>query len=391
MRIGLYGGSFNPPHRGHMGVAKSAVDALALDRLLLIPAGIAPHKEFPAFSPTPIQRLEMVQIAVDSVGDDRISVWDGEVKKPTPSYTWETVALVREHYPDAELFLLMGTDMLLSFPQWKHPERIAREVTLAVFCRGDREEETALDQAVGKLQDSGVRVVRVENPVVELSSTDLRRMLLLGCGEDDLAPGILPYIRENALYRTGEDFRDLPEDRLEEVVRSLQKPKRIPHVLGCRDTAESLAKRWGEDGSLARRAGLLHDVTKALTFSQNLALCQSYGVDKQAYAGEIPATMHQYTGALAAKRIFGEQDAVVSAIRYHATGCPHMTVLQKIVYLADYIEPNRAFPDVEIPRKLAFSDLDEAMRWALRRTIELQKTRGGEMAPLTQMTLESLL
>ena len=136
MRIGIYGGSFNPPHAGHLRAAAYALDALRLDRLLLIPAGIAPHKKLPPFSPSAEQRLEMVRLAAEKLGDDRICVSDLEVRREGTSYTWQTVQTIREIYPDAELFLLMGTDMFLCVDRWMHPERITREATLGVFCRG---------------------------------------------------------------------------------------------------------------------------------------------------------------------------------------------------------------------------------------------------------------
>ena len=389
MRIGIYGGSFNPPHAGHLRAAVYAVDALHLDKLLLIPAGIAPHKELPPFSPTAEQRLEMMRLAAAETGDSRIVVSDLEVRREGKSYTWETVQTIREQHPNAELFLLMGTDMFLSFDRWVNPDRIAKEATLAVFYRGEPDEKKLLTEKRQQMPDA--RVEWIENPVTELSSTELRRLLMLHCGDDYLAPGVLPYILENGLYGTAEDLRLLPEDRLEETVKLLLKPNRVAHVLGCRDAAEALAKRWGADVTLARRAGLLHDVTKALTFPQNQALCRIYGVDESAYRFEIASTMHQFTGALVAERIFGECEAVADAIRYHTTGRPGMTLLEKVIYLGDYIEKNRDFPGVEDLRDLAFSDLDAAMKLGLTMTVELLKERGWEASPLTEQTLRSLV
>ena len=129
MKIGIYGGTFNPPHTGHLHAAKQAVQILDLDKLLLIPDRIAPHKEIPAGSPVPQQRLEMLRIA--AAGEPKMEVSDIELKREGASYSYLTVEALREIYPDAELYLLMGTDMFLSFDTWMNPERITR-----LFHRG---------------------------------------------------------------------------------------------------------------------------------------------------------------------------------------------------------------------------------------------------------------
>ena len=141
-RIGIYGGTFNPPHLGHIRAAQCALSALGLSRLLVIPDRIAPHKQIPTDSPTPEQRIEMLRIALQ--GMDRIEASDLELKREGVSYTYETVAQVREMYPEARLYLLMGTDMFLSFHQWRNPERIWKSAAHAVFCRGEKGEKEAI-------------------------------------------------------------------------------------------------------------------------------------------------------------------------------------------------------------------------------------------------------
>ena len=134
-RIGIYGGTCNPPHVGHLRAAAQAIESLHLDKLLLIPAHIAPHKELPINSPTSQQRLEMLRIA--AAGNPKMKACGIELNRDSVSYTYETVAQLREKYPNAKLFLLMGTDMFLSFLHWRNPEQMLAQVTLAVFYRGD--------------------------------------------------------------------------------------------------------------------------------------------------------------------------------------------------------------------------------------------------------------
>ena len=389
-RIGIYGGSFNPPHMGHIQAAKCAADTLNLDKLLMIPARVAPHKQLAEGSPEPAQRLEMTRIAIESVGDPRLQVSDLELNRDGVSYTWQTIREVRKMYPEAELFLLMGTDMFLSFQNWKKPEQITREAALGVFYRGDKEERERIEEQKQKLEDHGAKVVLVDNPVIAISSTQLRRMLVFQCAEPFLPAGVGDYIRNAGLYGTDRDYRDLPMEQLEPVVVNLLNPNRVDHVLGCRDTAVELAKRWGADATDAARAGGLHDITKALDGPLQLTLCGEYGIILDNFSAQNPKTLHALTGSLVAERIFGENNAVVSAIRYHTTGKPAMNLLEKIIYVADYMEPNRDFPGVKKLRNLAFSDLDGALKLGLEMTLEHLKHQGSEVSPESREALEFL-
>ena len=143
----------------------------------------------------------------------------------------------------------------------------------------------------------------------------------------------------------------------------------------------------GADPVDAARAGLLHDITKALDGPLQLTLCQGYGTMLDAFSQENPKTLHALTGSLVAERIFGENPAVVRAIRSHTTGMPHMNTLDKIIYVADYMEPNRDFPGVEELRHLAVTDLDGALRRGLEMTISVLQQEGKTVSPESAQTL----
>ena len=387
-RIGIYGGTFNPPHIGHIRAAREAVRALELDKLLVIPDRIAPHKELPEDSATPEQRLQMLHLTLED--DPKIEVSDIELRREGKSYTYETVEALRACYPDAELVLLMGTDMFLTFHQWRYPERILDQAALGVFYRGDRGEKAAIDARKAEMEHAGHRIYLVQNEIVEISSTNLRRMLVFQCADSFLPEGVGDFIRGSGLYGSTADYRNLPMERLEQVVVRLLKKNRVEHVLGCRDTAVELARRWGADETDAARAGILHDITKALDGPLQLTLCAEYGTILSDFGKKYPKTLHALTGALVAERIFGENPAVVSAIRHHTTGRGNMSLLEKIIYVADYMEPNRSFPGVERLRELAFSDLDGALKLGLEMTLEHLKEQGAEVSPESRDALAFL-
>ena len=386
-RIGIYGGTYSPPHIGHLKAAEFAIGALKLDRLLLIPTGVSPHKEMAAGASS-ADRLEMLRRS--AAGIERARVSDMEIKRAGSSYTVDTLRALKEEHPDAELVLLMGTDMFTSFMTWREPETIMQLATLAVFCRGEKGERTRIEAHKTTLESLGARIELVENPVNAISSTDLRRMLVFGCADPFLRPGVGDYIREKGLYGTGKNRKGLPMEALEADVVALMNPNRVAHVLGCRDTAVELARVYGENEVDAARAGLLHDITKAIDGPLQLTLCAEYGIVLDTFSHSFPKTLHALTGSLVARRIYGENENVVSAICHHTTGRADMTLLEKIIYIADYVEPNRDFPGVEEMRALAYTDIDKAVLMGLESAVAHVRRQGQDLAPATLEALAFL-
>ena len=385
-RIGIYGGTFNPPHIGHIRGGAYAIEALKLMELLLVPSCVSPHKTLPAGSPTPEQREQMLRIAAA----ENMEICDIELRRGGTSYTYETVEEIAERYPDKEPVLLMGTDMFLSFFTWKEPERILKKASIGVLYRGDKGEKEEIEIQKAQLEALGATVYLIENPVTAISSTQLRRMLAFHCAGPFLPAGVEDYIRKNGFYGTNQVYTGLSMEDLEKVAVSLVKPSRVAHILGCRDTAADLARHWGTDETNAARAGLLHDITKALDGPLQLTLCKEYGIILDTFHEKNPKTLHALTGSVVAERIFGENKAVVDAIFSHTTGKANMNTLEKILYVADYMEPNRDFPGVEKLRRLAYEDLDKALMLGLEMTLELLHQQGREISPESAEALRFL-
>ena len=136
-----------------------------------------------------------------------------------------------------------------------------------------------------------------------------------------------------------------------------------------------------------RFAGILHDITKALDGPLQLTLCDAYGKILSDFSRRYPKTLHALTGSLVAERIFGENKRVVSAICHHTTGKANMNLLETIIYVADYMEPNRDFPGVERLRQLAYSDIRAALKLGLEMTLEHLKRQGSEVSPESREAL----
>lgn len=387
-RIGIFGGSFNPPHLGHILAVEEFQRKLGLDKVLLIPASIPPHKRLSANSPSAEARLEMTRLAVR--GLENVEVSDIELRRTGASYTADTLCELKRQYPNDDLFLLMGTDMFLSFEKWHCPEEITAAAKLAVAHRDRDSLQTLTDCAERLKKELSAEVILLSNDYLPFSSTSVRAMLAFGFGGDYLAPRVLDYIRQNRLYYVGENLKGLPFERLKEVSLSLHKEKRVRHVIGCSDTAVRLAELYGENTTVARRAGILHDITKALTDAEQLQLCEKYDIILNQLERENPKLLHAKTGAAVAREVFGESEAVWHAIHWHTTGRVGMTAMEKILYLADYMEPNRDFEGVDELRRLTEHSLDDGLRLGLRMSVDQLTKREMEIDPNSLAALHSL-
>ena len=387
MKIGIYGGTFNPPHLGHMAAAKAAVAALGLDKLLLIPAAIPPHKALPSDTPAPEHRLAMVEKWADGMGAG-VEVSALELEREGKSYTSDTLRAIRQTYPDAELWLLMGTDMFLTLHLWHEPEVILSLAGICAFGRTEQDGEALFAPQREHLQKNfDAKITTITLPgLVDISSTRLREQLENGGGGQYLLPSVYGYILMHRLYGPKADLNNLDLNQLRACSYSMMRAKRIPHVMGVEEEAVKLAQCWGADPELARRAGILHDCTKYYELPEQLDICEEYGVRLDALEQKAVKLLHSKTGACIARGVFGQPDAVYDAIFWHTTGKADMTTLEKVLYIADYMEPNRDFDGVERLRHLAYTDLDKAMLLGVEMTIQEMQQR---QVPIHTNTLQA--
>ena len=397
MKIGIYGGTFDPPHLAHMAAARVAMEQLELDRLLIIPDQEPPHKGLPADAASPQQRLEMADLIADGLGP-RAEASDLELRREGVSYTADTVEQLHESYPNDELWLLMGTDMFLTIENWYQPERIFQYAGIAAFSRSHEDTGEMFQEQSENLQRRfQARTKIVDLPqVMELSSRDLRRMLASEWNGGNVDPGqflwtpVYGYILREGLFGTKADLKHLSDKHLRAVSYSMVKAKRLPHIQGTEEEAVRLAKHWGVDPERARRAAILHDCTKYWSLEEQVACCDKYGIQLDEMERTGVKFLHSKTGAAMAKYVFGEPDDVYDAIFCHTTGKPGMNTFEKILYLADYMEPSRDFEGVEELRRLVYEDLDKAMIYGLEMTVEELKEKGAIIHPNTKGTLDEL-
>ena len=191
------GGTFNPPHTGHVNAARVAKESVPLDKIIFIPAGIPPHKQMAENSATVGERLEMTRLAAAEIGAE---VSDIEIAREGKSFTADTLSELAKIYPDDELWLIMGTDMFLTIENWRDPERIFSLASIAVMprCDGDIDALTKHSEKLAKLY--GTVSVVINEKSLTISSTDIRPLIKSGKISEYLPGKVYEYILENKLY-----------------------------------------------------------------------------------------------------------------------------------------------------------------------------------------------
>lgn len=175
---------------------------------------------------------------------------------------------------------------------------------------------------------------------------------------------------------------------LRKLIKRKQDARRFEHTLGVEFTAAALAMRYNESIYSARVAGILHDCAKCLSDEKRLSICDKHGITVTEIERRNPFLLHAKTGEYLAKKKYGIKDQdILNAVQFHTTGREAMSTLEKIIFVADYIEPGRRqAPGLAAIRKLAFMDLDAAVLQILEDTLDYLKESGGEIDPMTEVT-----
>jgi len=362
-RIGIFGGSFDPVHVDHENMCRIFKSELLLDEVRVIPARLSPFKNVCCASAE--DRLNMLRLAF--AGNEGIIVDRCELDSVETNYSYLTVQKIKSENPADELFFLIGADSLRSFPRWRNPEIIASCATVCVAERKDENADAAADVFEKKYGYKPI-VLSFEGTC---SSTEARERLWLGLDTDGcLSPSVRTYIQNNELY---------PCDEIHEYLRKNLKTGRLYHTVGVMITAIKYAKETGADVEKAKLAALLHDVAK---YSDPHDF-PAFTVD-----GNVPEPIiHQYLGAFIAENVLGVDDPeVLGAIRWHTTGRPDMTLLEKIIYTADLLEPGRNFEGVKELRAAVDKDFETGFRFCVRELLKFLEKSGTDVYYMSVLT-----
>ena len=385
IKTGILGGTFNPPHRGHLNMALSAL-RLPLDEVWVIPDGTPPHKDLKGNALT-LDRLNMLHILFDGI--EKISIKTIETDKLIKNYTYLTMEYLVRTYPERKFYYIIGEDSFDTFSDWVHPERISKCCDFVVF---PREDKSTFNDLSSKCSEMGEKFDCIFYPMdqekIDISSTMIRDALKNDGKSYLLDPRELDYIRDHNLYREENTYTMAKFENIKSDLKKRLKPSRYEHTLGVAYTASCLAMRYSYPMEKAFLAGLLHDCAKNMSANDLLETCRKNDIRVTNAEREMPYLLHSKVGAYLAENRYNINDKdILHAIEVHTTGCPGMNLLDKIIFTSDYIEPNRNKAD-NLPeiRNTAFTELDKSVIFILRDTIAYLRNSGRKMDEMTEKT-----
>ena len=385
--IGILGGTFNPIHKGHLALGLAAAEQYDLEEVWIMPSKLPPHKSHFAML-SEEHRLAMVALAAQA--DIRFKVSDFELKREGTTYTADTLELLTTEYPDVKFYFIMGGDSVINFTKWRRPERILELCTLIAAGRAGYE-ECRVTKAVRDIREqfSQADIGTVFLPDFPISSNEIREAFYTGNGEHVkpyLPETVWEYLHKNRLYAKT-TFAELDT----EMAKSLPR-KRYLHSVAVAHLAAAYAVSLGYTPERALLAGILHDCAKAYSDEQLVADCDKYSISVTEVERRNGFLLHGKLGAFYARsKYYITDEEILSAISYHTTGRPGMTDLEKVVFLADYLEPFRTQPtepDLNEIRRIAFRDIDKAVYLALKNTLRYLEECGQETDMTTAETFE---
>jgi nicotinate-nucleotide adenylyltransferase len=312
-----------------------------------------------------------------------LQVSDLEIARGGASFTVDTLTQLSELYPDTQWYLITGADMFCTLRTW---HRFAELKNMATFCTVPREgtDTAQLKAYAAQLEAQGVRCYVHTAPVAPFSSTQIREKLAAGEQTDGLLPdGVEDYIRQRGLYADNADVRHRDE-QFKAIIRQRLGDYRYHHSLCVADEAARLARRYGADEEKAYTAGLLHDIMKDTAPKTQLQILADFAILLDEVEKPVPKLWHAIVGAAFIERVLGLQDRdILNAVRYHTTGRAGMSLLEKVVFIADFTSADRNYPDVDEVRRLADISLEETMIYAIAYTIHDLLEKGQAVHPQT--------
>ncbi len=364
MRIAMLGGTFDPIHNGHLELARGFARRLLLDQVILMPTAIPPHKVKTSMAP-PDKRLHMCRLAVQD--DPLFTVSDWEIARGGASFTVDTLQALTAAQPQAEWFLITGADMFLTLGSWWRFADIARMATLCAAPR-DAQNAAQLRAYAAELEQQGARCVVADLPLMPVSSTALRKAL--AAGEDTsrwLPVPVADYIAREGLYTTKKAMNTIMTDeQFVDIIKGRLTERRFHHSLEVAKEARRLAEKYGADPARAYTAGLLHDILKDTAGDAQLQILKDFDILQDDVEKQAPKLWHAHSGAVFLEKVLGvEDEEIIRAVRYHTTARAGMSLLEKILYLADFTSADRDYPDVDEMRRQVEIGLEPAMEYAL--------------------------
>lgn len=384
-KLAIFGGTFNPPHLGHKKMIEMLLGLEIFENIIVMPSFIPPHKKG-NFAPA---RDRFKMCCMSFGGLKGVTVSDFEISMGGKSYTVLTLEELKKQgivFPG----FVVGADSLVNFHKWYRYEDILKLAHLVVYKRAGVSEAELLS-AKANLEALGGKITLLDFYPPDISSTEIRETLKQGgSAEEFLTESVNEYIIDNGLY-IGKNFNE-PEffekctqyrEKYNEYVELLKgrlTSKRFYHSLCVAKEAVRLAEKYQCDTDKAFFAGLMHDVCKDMERKQQLKLAEQFGIIMDSTVKKAPKLWHSVLGAAYLEQVLNVTDRdVINAVKYHTTARAGMSLLEKIIFLADFTSQDRDYDGADEMRIAVDKSMEDAMYEALDFSVKDLEKKGAEI------------
>lgn len=341
MKIGIYGGSFNPVHKGHIEIAKLAIEKLDLDKIIFVPAYKSPFKSKEKYE-SPQDRVNMINL----VKTEKSEISFFEINRKGTSYTIETVKYLKNIYKKDDLFLIIGSDLLSKLQKWKGIDQISRLTKIVVFKRK------------GSFSKENIKKYNchlMSNEIFDFSSTEFKKGFL-----NMVDPKVNQYIGQNYLY-------------IKEMMVAMLDIKRHKHSISVAQYAAKYAKQIDVNPKKAWVAGALHDITKAMPKEYHRQFLATKGYEESNLKDH---ELHALSGYYWVRDCYMLKDKeIIDAIKKHTSLDLTLTNMDKIIFAADKLCQGRKYPGIQKDRKLIEKDFEKGFKNVVAKNYQILKSK----------------
>ncbi len=346
MKIGIYGGAFNPIHKGHIKIAKHVIDFLGLEKLIFVPSYKGPFKKNIELA-SGQDRMNMIELVLEN----KMEVSAFEINRKGVSYTIDTIKYFKNKYKDDELFLIIGSDNLSKLNKWSKIDEITQMAKIVVLKRSD---------SFSKINLKKYDCMLIDNVITEESSSGF-----LAGSYKDVESKVKHYIGAHKLY-------------FDDIVKNTLSVERYKHSLYAAKFGVELSKYLKLDSKKAYYACLLHDITKEWDVDKQRAFLTHFLVDESKLENH---ELHQATGSIWLRKFFVIRDnEMTDAIAKHTTLSLELTQMDKVVFMADKLCSGRKWEGIQEVRKMCFEDFDSAFALTVKKTKEFIEAKGAPLS-----------
>ena len=372
-KVGIMGGSFNPIHTGHLILAENAFEQAGLDKILFMPLKIPPHKDKSTMI-SDRHRINMVSLAIES--NPHFDLSKLEIERKGTTYTVDTLRILTDENPDTKYYFIVGADSFLMMEKWKNPKELFDLATILVADREEQGQDKLAKHYQYLKKEYGARAIFIDIPNIALSSASIRERIKKNKSIRYMVPNkVWEYIN-----------KELNDQIIKTRLEDLLGQSRYQHSLEVSEVARDLAIIYNYEEEKAALAGILHDCAKYLSDDDLLDESIRNKLLISKVEKRVPSLLHGKVGAIYAREKYGVEDKdILNAISYHTTGRPGMSLLEKIIFIADYIEPSRKeIPEINKIRIAAYNELDKAVYMILNNTLQYLKGTGALIEKSTE-------